>query len=60
MTPTFRNRIKQFICKWFGHNNKYSHDFGGYHHYVCKRCGVLNSKSINEEKKEENKCPKNI
>lgn len=52
MKPTFRDRVKQFICKWFGHNNRYSHDFGGCHYYVCKRCGLFNSKSIDEEIKE--------
>ena len=52
MRPSFKYKIKEWMCKWFGHKNKYSHDFNGYHHYVCKRCGVLNSKCIKESKNE--------
>ena len=46
MSETLKNRLKMWICKYFGHRSEYSHDFNKQHHYICKRCRILHSKEI--------------
>jgi len=50
MKATLKTRIKEWVCKTFGHRLKYSHEYNRQHHYVCKRCGRIISKKIKEEK----------
>lgn len=40
MKPTIKQRIIEWFCDVFGHNNEYSHIYAGKKHYFCKRCGA--------------------
>ena len=50
MKPQLKERIKAWLCKNFGHKDRFSHHFNG-DIYVCKRCGRM--------KKENEKCTLN-
>lgn len=40
MKASLKRRIIEWFCDMFGHNNEYSHTYGGKRHYYCKRCGT--------------------
>lgn len=47
MIPPFWERVKQWICRHFGHRLKFSHNYNG-KHYVCTRCRHYVSKGVHE------------
>jgi len=40
MNYTFAQRVKMFLCRWFGHvvRKNESLELGSCTHYYCKRC----------------------
>ena len=48
MIPPLKERVKQWICKVFGHRKEYSHTYAGKNHFYCKRCKYMISEELEE------------
>ena len=51
MKPTLKRRFIKWICRVFGHRSEFSHIYAGNRHYICKRCGSIESVPLSRQNK---------